>query len=108
MDRNCFNDESLIKDLVKEMGYSLVSAKIFRDGMKVGYMYREKPEEDEDSGWHFLSGTEDDDYVDDPDNSKYFGVNTVANFDPAIIPYLKNKTGTELERVEGGDKFRVI
>ena len=62
MDIIYFSDENSLKTLIGEMGYSLVSAKIFRDGMKVGYMYREQPEEDEDSGWHFLSGTEDDDF----------------------------------------------
>ena len=97
-----------IKDLIPSMGYSFVSDKITVDGMKVGFMYREKPFEKEDSGWRFLSGTEDEDYLDDTNNSMVFEVNTVANYDEAIIPYLKSKIGTELERVEGSDEFRAI
>jgi len=106
--KDFFREENDVKDLVNDMGYSVCSAKIFKEGLKVGFMYREEPLEDEDSGWRFLSGTEDQDYADDPDNSKIFGVNTVANHDPAIIPYLKHKEGTELERIEGKDEFEEL
>jgi hypothetical protein len=98
-------NESNIRDLVHEMGYSICSNKITVEGEKVGYMYREEPMDDEDSGWRFLSGTESQEYADNPDNSKAFGVNTIANHDPAIIPYLKLPKGTELERIEGTDNF---
>ena len=94
-----------IKDLIESIGYCYASDKITVDGEKVGFMYREKPFEKEDSGWHFLSGTEDEDYLDDPKNSFMFDVNVIANYDAAIIPYLKNKIGTELQRVDNSDEF---
>jgi len=97
--------EENIRDLVSGMGYSLVSNKITVDGMPVGYMYREERMDKEDSGWRFLSGTETEEYLDDPDNSKALAVNVVANYDATIIPYLKRKIGTELERVEGTGEF---
>ncbi len=97
-----------IKDLIKPMGFCMVSNKITIDGEKVGFMYREKPEDKNDSGWRFLSGTETQDYVDDPLTSKIMDVNTVANYDGAIIPYLKMPWETELERVEGTDEFAEI
>ena len=97
-----------IKDLIPSMGYSFVSDKITVDGMPVGFMYREKPFEKDDSGWRFVSGTEDENYLDDTNNSMVFEVNTVANYDQAIIPYLKFKIGSELERVEGTNVFREI
>jgi len=97
--------EEEIRDLVKNWGYSIVSNKISVEGKRVGFMYREERMDKEDSGWRFLSGTETDEYLDDPDNSKVLAVNVVANFDPAIIPYLKNKIGTEWERVEGKEEF---
>jgi hypothetical protein len=99
-------NENNIKDLVHGMGYSICSNKITVEGLKVGFMYREEPMDDEDSGWRFLSGTESQEYADNPDNSKVFGVNTIANHDPAIIPYLKMPEGTELERIEGKDEFK--
>ncbi|HNW70115.1 MAG TPA: DUF2185 domain-containing protein [Bacteroidales bacterium] len=94
-----------IKDLITPMGFCMVSNKITVDGEKVGFMYREKPADKNDSGWRFLSGTETQDYVDDPHTSKIMDVNTVANYDQAIIPYLKMPFGTELERLGGTDEF---
>jgi len=92
-----------IKDLVKMQGYCYVSDKITVEGMPVGFMYREKPFDKEDTGWRFLSGTETEEYLDDQSNYMIFAVNTVANYDAAIIPYLNSKIGTEWERRE--DKF---
>ena len=92
-----------IKELVKMQGYCYVSDKITVEGMKVGFMYREKPYEKDDTGWRFLSGTETEEYLDDTTNVMIFAVNTVANYDSAIIPYLKSKISTEWER--NGDDF---
>ena len=97
-----------IKQLIEPMGSCLASDKITVEGLPVGYMYREDPEEENDSGWRFLSGTETQDYIDDPNNSMVFEVNTVANYDTSIIPYLKSRTGTELERVENSNEFAEI
>ncbi len=97
-----------IKELTDQKGYSYVSDKITVDGMKVGFMYREKPFEKEDSGWRFLSGTETEEYLDDSNNSMMFDVNTVANYDKAIIPYLKSRIGSELERLENSNSFQDI
>lgn len=94
-----------IKQLVDPMGSCLASDKITVDGLQIGFMYREAPEEENDSGWRFLSGTETQDYIDNPNNSMMFEVNTVANYDADILPYLKSRLGTELERVEGSNEF---
>ncbi len=88
------------------MGGCMATDKITVDGMKVGFMYREEPDDERDSGWRFLSGTETDDYMDDENNTMIYNVNTIANYDRAIIPYLNSPIGTELERVEGSDDFR--
>ncbi|MFO8023076.1 MAG: DUF2185 domain-containing protein [Perlabentimonas sp.] len=94
-----------IKELVPPRGYCYASDMITVDGHKVGYMHRETKEDEDDSGWRFYSGQETDDYVEDEHNFMMFDVNYIANIDPAIIPYLKNKTGTELERVDGSNEF---
>lgn len=56
----------------------------------------------------FFSGTEDQDYVDDTNNTMIYNVNTIANYDRAIIHYLNLPFGTELERIENTDKFQII
>lgn len=97
--------EEIVK-LIPAMGGCMATDKITVDGMKVGFMYREEPDDERDSGWRFLSGTETDDYMDDENNTMIYNVNTIANYDRAIIPYLNSPIGTELERVEGSDDFR--
>lgn len=94
-----------IKDLIPLMGYCHASDMITVNGENVGFMYREIPADEDDSGWRFLSGTESQDYIDDPANSMIFEVNTIANYDSAIIPYLKKPAGTELEREQNSDSF---
>lgn len=85
----------------------VISNKILADGMKVGFMYRETPDEDveKDTGWRFLSGTETDEYLDDIDNYELRSLQIIIEKDPAVLPYLKMPVGTELERVENNDEF---
>ena len=97
-----------IRDLVKVPGYSMVSNHILESGMPILFMYREDPLDEEDTGWRFLSGQEDQEYLDDPDNSKFIGVNTVANLDQSIIAFLKKPVGTELERAAQENEFSLL
>jgi len=97
-----------IKQLISPMGGCLATDKITVDGLPIDYMYREGADYEHDSGWRFFSGTEDQDYVDNPDNTMIYAVNTIANYDRAIIPYLHLPIGVELERVRGTDEFRLI
>jgi hypothetical protein len=41
-------------DLVPQMGGCFATDKITVDGLRVGYMYREEPDEKMDSGWRFF------------------------------------------------------
>lgn len=95
-----------IEQLIEPMGEALATDHITVDGMKIGFMYRDEPEDNDDSGWRFLSGTENQKYMDDPKNAGWYDVNTIANYDPAIIPYLDSPIGSEFERMEGKDEFR--
>jgi hypothetical protein len=101
-------DSADIVDLIPSMGGCIASDKITVEGLPVGFMYREEPEEGWDSGWRFLSGTETEEYIDDAENSGIYDVNTIANYDRAIIPYLNLPNGTELERIEGTDTFQPL
>ena len=80
----------------------VVSDKITKEGFKVGYMYREKPEEGRpDSGWRFLAGNEDEKYMNDSNNHHIFAINTICNYDKDIIPYIKAKIGSAYIRIAG-------
>ena len=93
-----FKFQGELKKLIEPIGSALASDKITVDGLLVGFMYREEPSFETDSGWRFFSGTESQEYVDNPDNLLIFDLNTIANFDEAIIPYLYMEIGVELER----------
>ncbi|MVN77023.1 DUF2185 domain-containing protein [Hymenobacter sp. HMF4947] len=87
------------------MGGCIAPDTITVEGLPVRFMYRAEPSNDVDSGWQFFSGTESQEYIDDSSNSAIYDVNTIANYDPAIIQYLHYPTGTDLIRVEGSDEF---
>jgi hypothetical protein len=94
-----------IKQLIHKMGGCLATDHIVVDGKKVGYMYREAGKFDADSGWRFFSGKESQAYTDDSKHTGIYEVNTVANYDPAIIPYLGAEEGSAFGRVAGTERF---
>jgi len=96
---------SEIRKIAPYFGTCMATDKITVEGKKIGYMYREEPDNIQDSGWRFFSGTETQEYVDNPNNMEVYDVNTIANYDKAIIPYLSRPTGTELDRIEGTNDF---
>jgi hypothetical protein len=87
-----------IKRLIPNMGGCFASDRITVDGLPVGYMYREEPDDDIDSGWRFLSGDESQDYIDNAEHIGIYDVNTICNFSPDIIPYLNSHCGAAFER----------
>jgi hypothetical protein len=97
-----------IKKVMNDNRGCVATDRITIDGLNVGFMYREKPDEDieNDSGWRFFSGDESQEYLDDYNNSQIYSLNTIANYDSSIIPNIKLPIGTELERIEGTDKFQ--
>lgn len=94
-----------IQQLIPNMGGCFASDQIMVDGLPVGYMYREQADNDIDSGWRFLSGDESQEYIDDPDRLGIYAVNTVCNYDPAIIPHLSAPVGSAFGRVRGTNEF---
>ena len=85
---------SEIRDLATGHGACFASDKITVASERVGYMYREAPDYPEDSGWRFMSGTESDAYMDNASNHGIYDVNTIANYDPEIIPFLDAPVGS--------------
>ena len=70
----------------------IATDRITVDGLPVGYMYREKPEEGDpferyDSGWRFTAGDESDEYMQTAQNSGIYKLNTICQYDPGIIPF---------------------
>jgi hypothetical protein len=87
-----------IEPLVSDRSGCLATDLITVEGMRVGFMYREEPSEPVDSGWRFLAGVEDQQYMDDPENHGVYSLNTIANYDREIIPLLESPVGSAFER----------
>jgi len=101
----------LKKDEIKELFHCdgpegcIATDKILVDGCKVGYMYREHPDSNSnlpDSGWRFTAGDESEEYMDTPENSGVYALNTIANYDPDIIPFLTAPYGSAFIRGKDG------
>ena len=83
----------------------IATDRIVVDGAPVGYCYREEPDAGDeawDSGWRFTAGDESETYMDDPDRSGVYALNTICNYDPEVIPLLDSEPGTAWSRGEDG------
>lgn len=97
-------NKSAIKSLytTKENSGCIASNRITKDGVKVGYMYRELVDSSfPDSGWRFFAGDEDEEYTNDPNNFHIFDLNTICNYDDSIIDFLNSPFGAAFIRVNG-------
>lgn len=95
-----------IKDLIKWDGADgcFATDRITVDGCKIGYMYREEPDNEYDSGWRFFEGHEDEDYINNLSNIGIYKLNTICNYDRDIISFLNAPYNTAYIR-DHNDKF---
>jgi hypothetical protein len=92
-----------LEKLATGHGWCIASDKIMVDGRKVGWMYREESSDELDSGWRFFAGDESDEYANDPKNFSLYDVNTVSNYDPAIVQFLDAPVGSAYFREGSGN-----
>lgn len=79
------------------------SDRIMVDGCRVGYMYREQPEEAfADSGWRFFEGNESKMYPGDLNHTGIYTLNEVCNYASDIMPLLNAPFGTAFVRCKDG------
>ncbi|MES9844932.1 MAG: DUF2185 domain-containing protein [Candidatus Sedimenticola sp. 6PFRAG5] len=91
---------SIVEKYIKRC---FVTNNILYEGVSVGYLYREDPDQEDDSGWRFTTGTETDEYMDNPDNSSYVSVGAVLSQDDSFIDLLESPSGIAfVKNNEGG------
>jgi hypothetical protein len=96
------NDDNVVN---KYMIRCYASMRILVDNQRVGYLYREPPDNDHDSGWRIMAGDESQDYIDDPKNTMFVSLGAVLNHDDSIIELLNDPVGSEYERRPGSTTF---
>ena len=103
--RICTED---IERLVDHDGACIATDRIMVDGCLVGYMYRERPNNAADMGWRFMAGDESDEYMDDANNHGVYAVNTIANYDTDILPFIDTPIGSAFARNAETQKFERV
>lgn len=88
-------------NLLNKMAY--LSKKVLEEGWKIGYMCRDEAMNENDSGWQFLAGNEDDEYINNHENCLLVHVQDVYQLDPDIWNYIDNPVGTELIRISSNE-----
>jgi len=85
------NDDNLVERYIKRC---FVTNRILKDGARVGYLYREEPDNEKDSGWRFTANDESDEYMDDSENIAFVSIGAVLSKDDAFIHLLDSPVGS--------------
>jgi len=80
-----------------------VTNNILYDGQQVGYLYREEPDNDDDSGWRFTTGTETDEYMDNSDNLSVVSLGAVLREDDSCLLLLEREAGVAFVKDDKGN-----
>lgn len=81
---------------------ALVSARVARDGLPIGWLYREAPDREEDSGWRVFAGDESDAYANDADNVAVVPLRDLVERHPEIERLLATPAPASFERSAAG------
>lgn len=88
----------------KMMGmYSYVSKRITDEGWKVGYITRAESLNENDSGWSFLAGNEDNAFTNDYRNIKLLSIAEICQLDYDVFKYIDKPVGTSLIRISSNE-----
>jgi len=79
-----------------------VTNNILYEGESVGYLYREAPDDESDSGWRLSTGLESEEYMDNADNISYVSLGAVLREDDSFVDLLDSDIGVEFGRDESG------
>ncbi len=90
---------------MNNFGFVFATKMLVEGRRKVRFMYREQPDDPNDSGWRFFCGDEDQEYADNPDNIGIYDINTILEIDDSILPLLDSPFGTAFEREDENAPF---
>lgn len=81
---------------------AFVSAEVAREGAPVGFLHRDAPDREQDSGWRAYSGTETQAYLDDADNVVLLPLRDLVAREPDLEPLLAHPPRVAFERAADG------
>jgi len=80
-----------------------VTNNILYEGEAIGYLYREEPDTEDDSGWRFTTGSETDEYMNDSENISYVSLGSVLREDDSVVNLLEHASGIAFVKDKKGD-----
>ena len=80
-----------------------VSNRVLYGGEKVGYLYREAPDNDTDSGWRFMVDDETEDCLNDTANLSHVSIGAVLREDNSFIHLLDHEADIAFARNGAGE-----
>jgi len=101
-------DPARLQPIATGFGACYATDEIVVAGRNAGFMYREEPDGERDSGWRFTAGYEDQEYMDDPDHLGVYDINLIANIDPSVVKYLASPVGSAFERDPESDRWEKV
>lgn len=99
--------EDALSAICHDQAYALASKRLFEGGRRVDYMYREKADNAEDSGWRFFLADEGEEYINNADNIGLYPLSRIAESDRSILPFLLENEGSAFERGPDGHFIRL-
>ena len=87
---------------------ALVSKLVFEGDKTIRFMYRERPDNEKDSGWRLFSGNETDEYNSDAENIRLCNISWLVDWDPSLLEIFKNKFDAAFERKSKRAKWRQV
>ncbi|MCU7374676.1 DUF2185 domain-containing protein [Paucibacter sp. O1-1] len=89
------DDDNLVERYIKRC---FVTRRVLDEGKLVGYLYREDPDEDNDSGWRITANDESDEYMSDSENLAYVSLGAVLSKDDSFRSLLDEPSGSAFIR----------
>jgi hypothetical protein len=89
------DNDNLVEKYIKRC---FVTNRVLREGKLAGYLYREEPDDEEDSGWRITANDESDEYMENSKNYSYVSLGAVLNEDESFVELLESPVGSAFVR----------
>jgi len=99
------DDDNLIERYIQRC---FVTRRVLDDGRPVRYLYREAPDQEDDSGWRLTANDESDAYMDDADHIAYVSLGAVLSRDDSYRDLLDQPGGSAFVFNPASGKFESV
>jgi hypothetical protein len=93
---------------IDETKLALVTNRVLSQERPVGFLYRENPDSEHDSGWRIFAGDEDQAYVDNPANIQKSSLGNILDMDESLRTILNKPVFSAFERAEQRGSFKHV